>query len=75
MAPMMVETKATAMISGNSVMSFAITAAVNCSPVPAPTTTVPAGLPQGTSRTGAPASDSAMMVNSDPSSHGSGRCA
>ena len=75
MAPTMVERKAAAMISGSSVKSFATTVAVNCSPVEAPTTTVPAGRPQGMSRTGAPASDSAMVVNSAPSSHGSGRCA
>ena len=63
------------MISGNSARSFATTVAVNCRPVEAPTTSVPAGRPQGMSRTGAPASDSAMMVASEPSSHGSGRCA
>ena len=61
------------MINGSSVTSLAITAAVNCSPVEAPTTSVPAGRPHGISRTGAPASDSAMMVAREPSSHGSGR--
>ena len=35
------------MISGSSVTSFATTVAVNCNPVEAPTTTVPAGRPQG----------------------------
>ena len=63
------------MISGSSVTSFATTVAVNCNPVDAPTTTVPAGRPHGMSRTGAPASDSAMVVNSAPSSQGSGRWA
>ena len=62
------------MINGSSVTSFATTVAVNCRPVEAPTTTVPAGRPHGMSRTGAPASDSAMVVNSAPSSHGRGRC-
>ena len=50
------------MINGNSVTSFATTVAVNCNPVDAPTTTVPAGRPQGMSRTGAPASDSAVAA-------------
>ena len=63
------------MINGSSVTSFATTVAVNCNPVEAPTTTVPAGRPQGMSRTGAPASDNAVVVNSAPSSHGSGRWA
>ena len=63
------------MINGNSVTSFATTVAVNCNPVDAPTTTVPAGRPQGMSRTGAPASDNAVVVNSAPRSHGSGRWA
>ena len=63
------------MINGSSVTSFATTVAVNCNPVEAPTTTVPAGRPQGISRTGAPASDNAVVVNSAPSSHGSGRWA
>jgi hypothetical protein len=73
MAPTMVEMKAAAMINGSSVTSFATTVAVNCRPVEAPTTTVPAGRPHGMSRTGAPASDSAMVVKSAPSSHGNGR--
>ena len=50
-----------------------IMVAVNCRPVEAPTTTVPAGRPHGMSRTGAPASDSAMVVKSAPRSHGNGR--
>ena len=74
MAPTMVERKAAAMINGDSVSSFSTTVAVNCRPVEAPTTSVPAGRPQGMSRTGAPASDSAMVVKSEPSSHGSGKC-
>ena len=73
MAPTMVEMKAAAMINGSRVMSFATTVAVNCRPVEAPTTTVPAGRPHGMSRTGAPASDSVMVVKSAPSSHGNGR--
>src|SRR5262245_41092621 len=73
MAPTMVEMKAAAMIDGSSVTSFATTVAVNCRPVEAPTTTVPAGRPQGMSRPGAPAGDSAMVVNSAPRSHGKGR--
>ena len=73
MAPTAVERKAAAMINGSSVTSLAITPAVNCKPVDAPTTKVPAGRPHGMSCTGAPASDSAMIVNSEPSSQGSGR--
>ena len=57
----MVEMKAAAMINGSKVTSFATTVAVNCRPVEAPTTTVPAGRPHGMSRTGAPASDSAQQ--------------
>src|SRR3984893_576664 len=71
---MMVEASADAMIKGNSVTSLATTVAVNWSPVDAPTTTVPAGRPQGMSRTGAPESDIAMVAASAPRSHGSGRC-
>ena len=43
--------------------SLPTTAAVNCRPGETPTTTVPAGRPHGISRTGAPASDSAMVVS------------
>ena len=71
---MMVEKSAAPMINGKSVTSLATTVAVNCRPVEAPATTVPAGRPHGMSRTGAPANDSAMVANSGPSSHGNGRC-
>ncbi len=71
-APSSVETKAAPIISGKSVTSLANTDALNCKPVEAPTTMVPAARPHGISRIGTPASDSAMMVNSEPSSHGSG---
>ena len=71
---MMVDMSADTTINGRSVTSFATTVAVNCSPVDAPTTTVPAGRPQGMSRTGAPESDIAMVAASAPRSHGSGRC-
>src|SRR4029077_17096045 len=67
--------KAVVMINGSSVTSFPTTVAVNCKPVEAPTTTVPAGRPQGISRTGAPASDNAGGVNGAQSGHGGGRWA
>ena len=66
----MVEKTAAAMINGSSVTSLAITAAVNCSPVEAPTTSVPAGRPHGISRTGAPASDSADDAGGERACHG-----
>jgi hypothetical protein len=66
---MTVEKNADATINGNSAISLPTTAAVNWRPVEAPTTTVPAGRPQRMTRTGAPASESAMIVASEPSSH------